>query len=80
MKNLTPSIIASNCVGGFIYHWLGLQFRSPFINLWLENKDFVYLLEHIHEIDLNEIVECENNKLPYPVGVLGGENIFQKLQ
>mgnify|MGYP002241443975 FL=1 len=35
LYNMKPTIIASNCTGGFIYHWLGLQFQSPFINLYM---------------------------------------------
>lgn len=32
LTNKTPALICSNCLGGYIYHWLGLQFSSPFIN------------------------------------------------
>ena len=46
LKNVSPTLICSNCTGGFLYHWLGLQFRSPFINLYLTDSDFVLALEN----------------------------------
>lgn len=49
LNNTTPTLICSNCAGGFIYHWLGLQFRSPFINLFLTPEDFVKALENFDE-------------------------------
>lgn len=39
VKNQNVTIIASNCIGGMVYHDLGLKFNSPFINLWITPKD-----------------------------------------
>ena len=36
-----PSIICSNCIGGEIYHDLGMKFYSPTINLWMSESDFL---------------------------------------
>ena len=53
-KNMT--IISSNCAGGFLYHWLGLEFKSPFINLFLSNEDFLEALENFDSfLDLNSL-------------------------
>ena len=38
------SIFSVNCFGGCISNMLGLPFRSPFVNLWLENADFIKFL------------------------------------
>lgn len=40
LRNRDFSIICQNCIGGVIYHNLGLPFLSPTINLWMEEKDF----------------------------------------
>lgn len=40
LRNENFSIICQNCIGGVIYHNLGLPFLSPTINLWMEEKDF----------------------------------------
>lgn len=69
LKNTTPTLICSNCAGGFIYHWLGLQFRSPFINLFLTPEDFVTALENFDEFINTPICELEDSGKSYPVGV-----------
>ncbi|MCM1160235.1 MAG: DUF1919 domain-containing protein [Roseburia sp.] len=41
------SIIANNCWGGYTYNSLGLEFQSPFINMFLEAEDYLRLLENL---------------------------------
>lgn len=67
--NTSPTLICSNCAGGFIYHWLHLQFRSPFINLYLTPEDFVLALEHLDEFLKTPIEEFHGGNQPYPVGI-----------
>lgn len=69
VSNPTPTLISSNCLGGFIYHWLGLRFQSPFINLFLSNEDFLYALENWGEFLSTELVEDQSGEYPYPVGL-----------
>jgi len=38
------TIFAKHCFGGHICHTLGLPFRSPFVNLYLEQPDFIRFL------------------------------------
>ena len=47
LKNHDITIISQNCLGGVIYHDLGLQFKSPTINLWIEEKDFFKFACHL---------------------------------
>lgn len=76
LLNQTPTLICSNCTGGFLYHWLGLQFRSPFINLYLTPSDFISALSHLREFVNYDFQQLEHNPYPYPVGVgLNGELI-----
>lgn len=70
------SILASNCVGGEIYHNLNLPFNSPTINLWMHQNDF---LKFIKDLDyyLNSYLyfsEEMENKCGHPVGMLGEDN------
>lgn len=65
--NASPTLVCSNCTGGFLYHWLGLRFNSPFINLFLWPKDFVCALENWEEFISSEITEVASNAY-YPVG------------
>lgn len=66
--NKTPTIICSNCTGGVLYHWLGLKFYSPFINLYMNNEDFILAMENFDNFISTEIIEDINSGKAYPVG------------
>lgn len=69
LTNTTPTIISSNCTGGFLYHWLGLEFKSPFINLYMTPEDFLTAMENFDVFIKTPICEMKENKYDYPVGV-----------
>lgn len=76
LKNYDFSIIASNCTGGFLSHWLGLEFKTPFVNLFLDNNDFLTAMENFDEFIEGQIIELKNNPHSYPIGVgVHGEKI-----
>lgn len=68
LKNKDFTIISSNCTGGFIYHWLGLKFNSPFINLYMTNDDFILMLENFEEFINGDLVESKESS-NYPIGI-----------
>ena len=77
LKNTNVTLITSNCAGGIIYHWLGLKFNSPFINLWLTNDDYIRALENFDDFINTPILECKTENVDYPVGVgWGGIKIY----
>lgn len=54
LTNRTPSLLCPNCLGGILFHDLGLQFRSPTINLMMEQPDFVkFVLNMEHYLQQN---------------------------
>lgn len=65
-----PSIICSNCIGGEIYHDLGMKFYSPTINLWMTESDFLKLISNLKGYLSDELVFQENGGR-YPVAELG---------
>lgn len=69
LTNTSPTLICPSCIGGFIYHWLGLQFRSPFINLFMENDDFITAMENFDEFFASPLVEDKSGLYEYPVGL-----------
>ena len=69
LKNKDVTLICSNCGGGFLYHWLGLKFNSPFINLYLTNEDYIKALEDRENFLDAEIVEDTSGDETYPVGI-----------
>ncbi len=38
------TIVSDNCWGGLAYHTLGMEMRSPFINMFINDEDFVKLI------------------------------------
>lgn len=41
------SIISQQCIGAVIYHDMGMKFLSPTVNLYLEAKDFIQMVEDL---------------------------------
>ena len=78
------SIFAVNCFGGIISHTLGLPFLSPFVNLYLKEKDFIKFLRKprffidkkpVFEKISDDLTEIPNN---YPIFSLA--NIHLRFQ
>ena len=76
-----PSIISRHCWGGLLFNQLGLKFTSPFVNLFLIDKDFNKLSKNFSYYMSQELVfdreEYEHNlKRNYPVGRLDDVCIY----
>ena len=72
-KNMDFTIIAQNCIGGVIYSDLGLQFLSPTINMFIEDKNFVKLVENLEyylsisaEPLTEKYIDPVDNSITYP--------------
>ncbi len=69
------SIICSTCIGGVIYHRLGMQFLSPTINLWFYQGEFIRFIR-----DLPHYMAQELNFVPsewdFPVAKLDDVRIM----
>lgn len=72
LKNGHFTLITNNCIGGIIYHDLGIQFQSPTINLDIPPENFLTFLEHFEEYLYIPIVPLET-KENCPVGVIHGD-------
>ena len=69
-RNASFSLFSSNCVGCLMLHDLGIAFNSPFVNLYVDAKDYLKYLKNpqtYNQMDFEEI-STEHN---YPVGMLG---------
>lgn len=64
LKNSRISIVSNNCWGGVAYHTLGLEVLSPFKNLYLEDEDYIKLLNR-----LKHYMECEPCFYEYQVDI-----------
>jgi len=71
LKNKFPTILCNNCVSGIIYHELNIQFRSPTINLFVPNYDFIKYVNNIETYSNCELIEDKSNlDYDYPIGIL----------
>lgn len=71
-----PSIIASNCVGTFIYSDMNLRWCSPTVNLMIEMPDFVKFVERLVWYLEQNITFIDDPDHDYPVGMLGDIKLF----
>lgn len=75
ISNSDVTILANTCVGGQMYHDLGLQFLSPTINVLFGNRgmiDFVKHLDEYADADLSDTGKTVPNPggKPFLVGLL----------
>lgn len=69
LNNPNPTVFASNCNGGVMTHDLGLQFRSPTVNLYIRPKEYVRFLGNLQHY-LYEARFVAGQGADYPVGIL----------
>ena len=73
LRNQAPTIIANNCNGGVIMHDLGLQFRTPTVNLYIPFPDYVRFCEglpHYLALPQSEMHRGGTSPEGCPTGVL----------
>ena len=75
LKNRQPSIIASNCIGTFMYYDMKIQFRSPTINLSFDMNDYVRFLEKLEWYLDQPVMPYEDDRFDYPCGMIGDVEI-----
>lgn len=81
LKNSDVTIISSNCNGGVISSDLGMQFRSPFINLFIKASDYVKILSDLKgylDEELRFVKELDPiyGDVPYPTAYLRDAKIY----
>ena len=75
------TIISMNCNGGILSHDLGLQFKSPTVNLFFRAEDFIKFCENLeYYLSIDEFVECTDPEIigqrTYPIAYLGDLILF----
>lgn len=72
LKKSNISIISNNCWGGIVYNTLGFECLSPFKNLFLEDDDYLKLLQHLEDYlrvmpEFDRFETDVHSKQKYPV-------------
>lgn len=76
LTNQNFSLMVSNCTGGIIYHELGLNFLSPFINLQMNSAEFIRLMLNLKYYMSLELDFYTSEKWSCPVARLGDVTII----
>ncbi|HEU7505115.1 TPA: DUF1919 domain-containing protein [Streptococcus pneumoniae] len=76
IQNKEFTLITSNCVGGLISHDLGLQFRSPTINMYIEAADFIQFCSHLERYLKEDLSFIEVNQDGHFVALCGDIKIY----
>lgn len=72
LKNKNFTLLTGNCIGGYIYHQLGLPFSSPTINLMILNRDFKkFILNLKHYLALTPTPFIDTRFPDVPSALLG---------
>lgn len=71
LTNITPSFLCPNCIGGLLFHDLGLQFRSPTVNLMMYQTDFVKFVLHLEDYLEQELRFFKHAECNFPCAQLG---------
>lgn len=76
VKESRVSIVSNNCWGGITYYSLGLEFLTPFINMFVTTEDFLKIAQNFRyymecPVGFLEDYYEENLKRMYPVASCG---------
>lgn len=70
LTNSNFTIISSNCNGSMMLNDLGMQFKSPFVNLYVRPKYFVRYLKNIHHYNQCQLNFIHDKQENFPIAFL----------
>lgn len=89
LENNNFSIICNNCIGGFIYKYYNIEYRTPTLGLFIVARDYIkflsniksYLSKKLEFITLPELADYDGVKdfeehMKFPIARLGDIEVF----
>lgn len=89
LKDTNFSIICNNCLGGFIYQYYDIEYRTPMLGLFIPARDYVkfladiksYLSKKLEFIEPKESKDYESFKqvehmMTFPIARLGDIEVY----
>lgn len=71
LKNRDITFLVPNCIGGILFHDLGLKFMSPTVNLMMTQTDFAKFVTHLDAYIAEEFVFFKHAEYTCPCAMLG---------
>lgn len=76
LRNTSASLLCPNCMGGMLFHDLGIPFRSPTVNLMMRQPDFVKFVRDLDDYLAREPVFFTDPDASCPCASLGDITIW----
>lgn len=73
LTNKDFTLLTNNCLAGFIYHDLGLKFRTPTINIRIKPKEFISFVNDLNYYLNQDVEEVRDINQSFPVGRIKGD-------
>lgn len=70
LTNTTPTFLCPNCIGGLLFHDLGIQFQSPTVNLMMLQTDFAKFILNPDDYLTQELVFFKHPEHDFPCAYL----------
>lgn len=70
LTNTTPTFLCPNCIGGLLFHDLGIQFQSPTVNLMMLQTDFAKFVLNLDDYLTQELVFFKHPEYDFPCAYL----------
>lgn len=75
LTNREVSFFVPNCIGGILFHDLGIRFLSPTVNLMLTQTDFVKLVCNMEAYLASGLRFYKHEEYSCPCAYLGGDGL-----
>ncbi len=79
LRNEEITLFTPNCLGGILFHDLGLRFLSPTVNLMMTQTDFLEFVLHLDEYINGEFEFIEKKEHECPCAYLYRSNSDKKI-
>ena len=74
LTNKDVTLLCPNCLGGILFHDLGLKFNSPTVNLMLTQKDFLQFVQNLDVYRKGTLTFFKDSELACPCAYLQVKN------
>ena len=75
LHNSDVTFLVPNCIGGILFHDLGLQFRSPTVNLMMTQTDFVRFVLNLKDYLAQELEFFKHSEYVCPCAHLADVDV-----
>lgn len=76
LRNQNITFLTPNCIGGILFHDLGLRFMSPTVNLMMTQTDFVKFVLNMDNYLMKDLLFFKHPEYVFPCASLGDITIY----